>query len=167
MRKALVGSIAALLVASLAVPSAQARIAAPAQEVSGMIVAPAPFTDDSGCFAGLHRRGAILTQENNNGAIGWHFDVDPKTYTEKFVLDVEGQGSYVDVDITFYREFGTVDDVIGDPANAGAPVSYSFATRKAGGEKGKVPKGYPKAIICMYGGGQGAGVLGNFTYKAG
>jgi hypothetical protein len=167
MKKIVTLSLAGALAASLLAPSAQANLAKPKQEVTGTIVAPAPFTDDTGCFAGLHRRGAILTQENNNGAIGWHFDVDPKTAGKKFVLDVAGQGSYVDVDVTFYQEFGTVDDVAGDPANAGAPASLSFATRAAGGEKGKVPKGYPKAIVCMYGGAQGSGVLGAFTYTAG
>ena len=167
MKKIITLSIAGALAASLLAPSAQANLAAVKQEVAGTIVAPAPFTDDSGCFAGLHRRGAILTAENNNGAIGWHFDVDPKTANKKFVLDVAGQGSYVDVDITFYQEFGTPDDVVADPTNAGAPASLSFATRAAGGEKGKVPKGYPKAIICMYGGALGAGVLGAFTYSAG
>lgn len=167
MRKLIGIAVASATALSLFGTPATARSAAPKQEVTGMIVAPAPYTDDSGCFAGVHRRGAILTQENNNGVVGWHFDVDPKTANKKFALEVEGQGSYVDVDITFYQEFGTPEDVVSDPQGAGAPASYSFATRKAGGETGKVPKGFPKAIICMYGGGLGAGVLGNFTYTAG
>ena len=108
-----------------------------------------------------------MTAENNNGLVGWHFDVDPKTVGKKFTLDVAGQGSYVDVDILFYQKFGTPEDVVGDPQGAGAPASMGYQTRAAGGEKGKVPPGMPKAIICMYGGGLGAGVLGNFTYTAG
>ena len=108
-----------------------------------------------------------MTAENNNGLVGWHFDVDPKTVGKKFTLDVAGQGSYVDVDILFYQKFGTPEDVVSDPGGAGAPASMGFQTRAAGGEKGKVPPGMPKAIVCMYGGGLGAGVLGNFTYTAG
>ena len=167
MKKIITLSIAGALAASLLAPSAQAELGKPKQEVTGTIIAPAPFTDDSGCYAGLHRRGAILSQENNNGAIGWHFDVDPKTVGKKFKLDVAGQGSYVDIDINFYQKFGTVDDVVADPTNAGAPATLGFNTRAAGGEKGKVPPGFPKAIICMYGGALGSGVLGAFTYTAG
>ena len=167
MKKIITLAIAGALAASLLAPSAQANLGAPAkQEVAGMIVAPAPFTDDTGCYAGLHRRAAVLSQENNNGPIGWHFDVDPKTAGGKFVLEVAGQGSYVDVDVTFYQKFGTMEDVAGDPLNAGAPATLGFNTRAAGGEKGIVPKGYPKAIVCMYGGALGAGVLGDFTYTA-
>ena len=164
MKKILTLSVAGVLAASLLAPSAQAK--APKQTVEGMIALPAPYTDDTGCFAGLHRRGAILSQENNNGLIGWHFDVDPATQNKKFVLEATGQGT-VDVDILFYQEFGTVNDVVEDPGGAGAPASITFATRAAGGEKGKVPKGFGKAIICMYGGAQGAGVGANFTYTAG
>lgn len=165
MKKVIAIGFAAALIAALAAPSATAT-PAPKQTVEGFILLPAPYTDDSGCFAGLHRRGAILTMENNNGILGWHFDVDPKTVNKKFVLEAGGAG-HVDVDILFYQEFGTPQDVVEDPGGAGAPATVDFATREAGGEKGKVPKGYPKAIICMYGGGQGAGAGAMFTYNAG
>ena len=165
MKKQLIGAgLASLLAFSLL--GTPATAAAKKQVVEGTILLPAPYTDDSGCFAGLHRRGAILTAENNNGAIGWHFDVDPKTVGKKFTLAAEGQG-YVDVDILFYQKFGTPEDVVGDPLAAGAPASMGYQTREEGGEKGKVPPGMPKAIICMYGGGAGVGLLGNFTYTAG
>ena len=164
MKKLLTISLAGVLAASLLVPSAHAG--GKKQTVEGMIALPAPYTDDTGCFAGLHRRGAILSQENNNGVIGWHFDVDPATANKKFVLEAAGQG-YVDLDILFYQKFGTPEDVVNDPGGAGAPASLGFQTRAAGGEKGKVPKGYPKAIICMYGGAQGAGLGATFTYTAG
>lgn len=139
----------------------------PKQSVEGMIALPAPYTDDSGCFAGLHRRGAIVSQENNNGVIGWHFDVDPKTWNKKFVLEPSGGFGTVDMDILFYQEFGTMEDVVNDPGGAGAPASISFATREAGGEGGKVPKTFTKAIICIYSGGQYQGGGANFTYTAG
>ena len=165
LRKMLVLGAAAALIASLAVQPASAG--KKQQVVEGTILLPAPYTDDTGCYAGIHRRGAILSQGNNNGVVGWHFDVDPATVGKKFVLDVAGQGPFVDVDITFYMKFGTAEDVAGDPLNAGSPATYEYHTRTAGGEKGKVPKGFPQAIICMYGGGQGSGVLGDFTYTAG
>lgn len=166
MKKQLIGAgLASLLAFSLL--GMPATAAPKKQVVEGTILLPAPYTDDSGCFAGLHRRGAIMTMENNNGPIGWHFDVDPKTVGKKFKLEASGQGSYVDLDILFYQKFGTPEDVVGDPGGAGAPATTGFQTRAAGGEKGKVPPGMPKAIVCMYGGGQGVGLIGNFTYTAG
>ncbi|MDQ3940752.1 MAG: hypothetical protein M3238_05310 [Actinomycetota bacterium] len=140
---------------------------APKQTEEGTILLPAPFTDDSGCFAGLHRRGAILTQENNNGVIGWHFDVDPKTWKKKFKLEPSGGVGTVDMDILFYQEFGTPQQVVEDPGAAGAPASIGFQTREPGGEAGKVPPKFNKVIICIYGGQQYAGGGANFTYTAG
>ena len=165
MRKKIAILIAAALGLGLLPGSAGAG--APKQTVEGMIALPAPYTDDSGCFAGLHRRGAIVSQENNNGIIGWHFDVDPKTWNKKFVLEPSGGFGTVDMDILFYQEFGTVEDVVNDPGGAGAPASISFATREAGGEAGKVPKTFTKAIICIYSGALYQGGGANFTYTAG
>ena len=159
--------IATVAVLAFSLLGAPATAAKKKQVVEGSIILPAPFTDDTGCFAGLHRRGAIASQGNNNGVIGWHLEVDPATVGKKFVLEATGQGSYVDMDITYYMKFGTMDDVINDPANAGAPATFEYHEREAGGEKGVVPKGFPLAIICMYGGAQGAGALGDFTYTAG
>ena len=164
--KRVLSVLAIALVAAALAPSG-VTAAPKKQVVDGNILLPAPYTDDSGCYAGLHRRGAIVTQGNNNGVIGWHFDVDPKTAGKKFKIDTTGQGSYVDLDITFYQDFKTINEVATDPLNAGSPAVYEVHTRAAGGEKGVVPKGFPKAIICMYGGDLGAGALSNFTYTAG
>lgn len=140
----------------------------PRQTVEGTIAAPAPYTDDSGCFAGLHRRGAILTQGQNNGAVGWSFDVDPKTWKRPFKLDVVGAAAgTADIDITFYfSDFGTPDVVVSDPANAGSPSTYAYQTRAAGGEAGKVPDQAKHVIVCAYGGGQGASAGVDFSYNA-
>jgi hypothetical protein len=167
MKRVVTLGLSALLAGSL-IP-ANATAAKPKQQkVSGSIALPAPFTDDTGCFAGLQRRVAIMTQEQVNGVIGYHFDVDPATVGKPFVLEVTGGQGTVDLDITFYYEFGTVDDVTGDPQNAGSPVNYSFASREPGGESGVIPKGdYTKAIVCVYGGGQGAGAAATFDYTAG
>ncbi|MDQ3916145.1 MAG: hypothetical protein M3323_12610 [Actinomycetota bacterium] len=155
------------LVAAALVPNATA--AAPKQQkVSGSIALPAPYTDNSGCYAGLQRRVAILSQGLVNGGIGYHFDLDPATIGKPFVLEPTGGQSHVDLDITFYYKFGTPEDVAGDPLNAGSPVNTSFNTREAGGESGIIPKGeYTKAIVCMYGGDQGAGAAATFDYTAG
>ena len=150
----------------LGVLPATAGAGAPKQTVEGIIALPAPYTDDSGCFAGLHRRGAIATQENNNGVVGWHFDVDPKTVGKKFVLEPSGGLGDVDMDILFYDRFGTVED-LQDPLAAGSPASTGYQNREIGGETGKVPPMKPKAIICIYGGQQGAGGGATFTYTAG
>lgn len=166
MKRLVTLALGGLLAASL-VPNATA--AAPKQQkVSGSVALPAPFTDNTGCFAGLHRRFAIVTQEQVNGVLGYHFDLDPATLGKPFVLEVTGGQGAVDMDINFYYEFGTVEDVVSDPQGAGAPVSTSYATREPGGESGIVPKGeYTKAIVCVYGGDQGAGAAATFEYTAG
>ena len=166
MKKLVTLALGGLVAASL-VPNATAA-APPPQSVSGSIALPAPFTDNTGCFAGLHRRFAIVTQEQVNGVFGYHFDLDPATLGKPFVLEVTGGQGTVDMDINFYYEFGTVEDVVNDPQGAGAPVSSTFATREPGGESGIVPKGdYTKAIVCVYGGDQGAGAAATFEYTAG
>ena len=138
------------------------------QSVDGSVAAPAPYTDNTGCYAGLHRRMAIASQEQAKGAIGDNFDVDPGTIGKPFTLDVTGGQGDVDLDIYFYEKFGTVDDVAGDPVNAGAPYTLSFNTREAGGEYGIVPENVTKVIVCMYGGPEPTLGLGaTFHYEAG
>ena len=167
MKKIVTLGLTALLAGSL-LPSSATAAKAKQQKVSGSIALPAPFTDNTGCYAGLHRRFAIVTQEQVNGVIGYHFDLDPATLGKPFVLEATGGQGTVDLDIVFYYEFGTIEDVVGDPLNAGAPVSTSFNTREPGGESGIVPKGeYTKAIVCMYGGDMGAGAGATFEYTAG
>jgi hypothetical protein len=132
------------------------------QQVTGTIQQPAPFVDTAnpgtvGCYSGKHRRGAVLTDGANQGIDGWHFDVDPKTIGKKFVLTADGGEGTPDLDITFYTEFGTPEQ-IADPTYA--PPSQAYETRAAGGETGTVPTGMKLAIVCML---DGANVP--FTYK--
>lgn len=164
--KKIAGLLGAALLAGSLIPSAIAA-PPPTQTEEGAIALPAPFTDNSGCFAGLQRRVAILSMEQVNGVIGFNFDVDPKTWNKNFVLEPTGGAGDVDLDIYFYQEFGTVDDVAGDPVGAGAPVAVSFNTREPGGESGKVPVDFNKVIVCMYGGDGGAGAGATFLYEAG
>ena len=135
--------------------------AAPKQQVvEGTVAMRAPFTDLSSCYAGLHRRTAVVTQENVNGVVGFHFDVDQATAGKPFVLEVTGGQQNPDLDITFYTEFGTVEQATD---TAYAPANISFEDRAPGGEAGIVPKdGFKKAIVCMFD-GYGA----SFKYTAG
>ncbi len=166
MRKILKVTLVGLLALSIA-PHAGARIQ-PKQTVEGSIAFPAPWTDDSGCYAGLHRRGAIMTQGNNNGVTGYHFDVEKTTWKKNFTLEATGGQGHIDLDIYFYlSDFGTPEQVITDPGAAGAPPSVSFNTREPGGEKGKVPELAERVIVCLYGGAQGTGGGATFTYTAG
>ena len=159
-----VGLVAASLVGGPATAGKKVK-----QTEEGTIIAPAPFPADmSGCYAGLHRRVAIAGDENVNGVTGYHFDVNKKTWKKPFNLSVvEGQGP-VDLDITFYTEFGTVEQATD---TAYAPPNVVFDTRKPGGEKGKVPAKMNKAIVCIYGGDPGtgptAGAAASFKYVAG
>lgn len=173
MKKMIALLTAGMLVLSLAPGVATAgkkkkKKKPPVEQVEeGTVLAPAPYTDDSGCYAGLHRRGAILTMENNNEVIGYHFDIDPATWETNFVMEPTGGMGDVDLDIYFYQQFGTPEDVAGDPLNAGSPVTIQFNTREPGGESGVVPKEFTKVIVCMYGGQLGAGANAPFNYTAG
>lgn len=133
------------------------------QEVKGEIQQPAYFFDQQNqevaCYAGKHRRGAVLTDGENQGVDGWHFDVDPKTVGAKFVLTVDGGEGTPDLDITFYEDFGTVEQ---QADTAYAPPNQAYDTRGPGGETGTVPANMKKAIVCML---DGANVP--FTYTAG
>jgi hypothetical protein len=130
------------------------------QDVSGTIAMQAPPSDatdnPNGCYSGVHRRMAIATQEQVNGVVGYHFDVDPGTWGKKFRLT---PGSAVDIDITFYSEFGTVEQA----TDTGfAPYNTGFEERNNDGEFGVVPKDMTKVIVCMK-----AGQNATFTYSAG
>ena len=161
----LIGSLAMALLpgSAVAAKKKKKKPPPPPQEVEGAVPLPAPYTDDSGCYAGLHRRMVIMTQENVNGVIGFHFDVEEHTWKRNFVLEATGGNGDVDLDIYFYKEFGTVDAVLTDPLNAGSPITQSWNTRGSKYEVGKVPDGMNKVIVCMMAGGTDA----TFTYQAG
>ncbi|HVF52860.1 MAG TPA: hypothetical protein VNC78_04545 [Actinomycetota bacterium] len=165
MRKLAVCAIAATLAVAL-VPGPATGAQAKKQEVSGSLVVGLTHTD-AGCFAGAHRRVAILTQEAVNGVSGYHFDVDPATAGKPFVLEPTGGQGTPDLDIIFYTHFGTPEDVAADPAGAGAPPVIGFETHAVGGETGIVPpKEYPKAIVCFNAATAPAANV-TFTYTAG
>lgn len=130
------------------------------QDVSGSILMQAPPSDatsnPNGCYSGVHRRIAVLSQEQVNGVVGFHFDVDPGTWNKKFRLT---PGSAVDLDITFYDGFGTPEQAA---ETSYAPYNVGFETRDNNGEAGIVPPNTTKVIVCMKTGQQAA-----FEYSAG
>ena len=130
------------------------------QDVTGNIALQAPPSDatsnPNGCYSGVHRRFAVVTQEQVNGVVGFHFDVDPGTWNKKFVLT---PGSAVDLDITFYDGFGTVEQAT---ETSYAPYNMGFETRDNEGEAGIVPPNTTKVIVCMK-----TGQDADFTYSAG
>lgn len=158
MRK-LIATLSGILMIAAGI-SGVAGAAPKQQKVDGSIAMMLPFPQDpNACYSGAHRRVAVATQEMVNGVIGYHFDVDPATWNKKFKLDVTGGQGDVDLDITFYSEFGTVDQATD---TAYAPYNLGYETRKPGGETGVVPKDMTKVIVCMWN-GQNA----TFTYLAG
>ena len=149
-----------LLVAVFVPGNAVAAKKGVTQTVEGHIALQAPpaeaTSNPNGCYAGVHRRIAVVSQEQVNGVVGFHFDVDPKTWGKKFRLT---PGSAVDIDITFYSEFGTLDQA----TDTGfAPSNVGFEERNNDGEFGVVPRDMNKAIVCMK-----TGNNANFTYVAG
>lgn len=131
------------------------------QEVSGNIAMQAPPSDatsnPNGCYSGVHRRIAVVTQEQVNGVVGYHFDLDPATWNKKFRLVPDTAG--VDIDITFYTDFGTTEQATD---TAYAPYTVGFEERNTDGEAGVVPPDMTKVIVCMK-----SGTNANFTYTAG
>ena len=160
--KKILGLATVVLLGVSLLPGASSAAAPKQQKVEGDIAMMAPYAGSTfaTCYSGLHRRLAILTQENNNGIVGYHFDLEPSTFGKPFVLEVTGGQGGVDLDITFYTEFGTVEQATD---TAYAPPNYTFENRGPGGESGIIPKGdWTKAIVCMH---TGAGA--SFTYTAG
>ncbi len=130
------------------------------QEVEGSIDMVARHPQDlNACFAGAHRRINVVGQEQINGVVGYHFDVDPATSNKNFVLEVTGGQGPVDLDIIFYTEFGTLQQATD---LFYAPPSVTYDTRAPGGEANKVPPKMKKAIVCMF-----EGAAASFTYTAG
>ena len=104
------------------------------------IALPAPFPADmSGCYSGLHRRGAVRVgaASSTTASSATRFNIDKRTWKKPFKLAVgEGQGD-VDLDIHFYTEFGTASRLQTRPTHL---LRFAYESRKAGGEKGKVPQ---------------------------
>lgn len=138
------------------------------QKVEGSVLLPTPFTDDSGCFAGLHRRGQAVAQGLANGVLGYNFEVDKATWKKPFTLEVTGGQSHVDLDIYFYLgPLTTLNDFVSQGGDPAPPATVQYNTREAGGEADIVPEAAENVIVCMYGGGQGAGFAADFVYTAG
>ena len=157
MRKLIVAAVAAVLVMALVGGPATATLARKPQVVKGSILSPARHPEGS-CYPGLHRRINVFGQGKIQGVVGYHFAVSKKTVGKRFVLKPTGGQGAVDLDITFYTEFGTLEQATD---TAYAPPTMGFETRKPGGEKGVVPRRMKRAIVCAY---DGAGV--SFTYTA-
>ena len=164
----LIGAVSIGLLALVALVPAASAGAPKQQTQEGSIAASAPFTDDTGCYAGVHRRLQAGAQGLANGVVGYNFEVDKTTWNKRFKLEASGGQGYVDLDIYFYLgPMTTVDDIVaagGDPA---PPATISYNTREAGGESDIVPKGAENIVVCMYGGALGAGIGADFTYVAG
>ena len=167
MKRFVAIGLAAMVAASLAGQPATAakkkKKKAYTQTVEGTVALPIKHvnyeTQEISCYSGVHRRGNMAQDggSEHNGVVGYSFDVDKRTVNKPFVLSVGGEQ---DLDITFYNEFGTRDQ-LADPAYAPA-LAQNFQERGAGGEAGVIPEGTTKAIVCMF-----EGTQSTFTYKAG
>jgi hypothetical protein len=161
--KKLVSLVAAGMVVAALVPGAAVagKKAPVRQEVSGNIAMQAPPSDatdnPNGCYSGVHRRIAVLSQMQINGIVGYHFEIDPATWGKKFRLSAVTEG--VDLDITFYDGFGATEQAA-EPSYA--PATLGFEERNNEGEFGKVPAEMTLAIVCMK-----TGQNADFLYEAG
>jgi hypothetical protein len=159
--KKVISILAAGLMVAAFVPGMASAAKGARQDVEGHIAMQAPPSDatdnPNGCYSGVHRRLNVVTQMQANGIVGYHFEIDPKTWNKKFRLSAVTADT--DVDITFYTEFGTVEQA----TDTGfAPYTVGFETRNNDGEFGKVPRDMTLAIVCMK-----VGTNADFTYSAG
>lgn len=161
--KKVVSILAAGLVVAAMVPGAAVagKAKGARQDYAGHIAMQAPPADatdnPNGCYAGVHRRIAVASQMTVNGVVGHHFEIDPATWGKKFRLTPVTEG--VDIDITFYDGFGTVEQATD---TSYAPFTAGFEERNEDGEFGKVPADMTMAIVCMK-----TGMDADFTYAAG
>lgn len=161
MKKLLVASLTVILVGS----AFSAGAAAPKkQTVEGTIAGFVRHPD--GCYSGVSRHLYSLMGDASNGIVGWTFDVDKATWKGKFTLEPTGGAGIVDLDITYYLgEFATAEEWVGNPAPA-PPASSAYEDHENPGEKGTVPEGAVKAIVCIYASENGAAAAVPFTYEA-
>ncbi len=161
--KKLIALVAASMAVAALVPgtAAAGKKKGASQVVTGHIAIQAPPSDatnnPNGCYSGVHRRIAVVSQGQVNGVVGFHFDLDPATWNKKFRLVPDTAG--VDIDITFYTDFGTTEQATD---TAYAPYTVGFEERDTDGEAGIVPPDMTKVIVCMK-----AGANADFTYTAG
>ena len=146
--------IALLAAVVIVLPVGQAAAGkARRQKVSHPIYLPQPMAADGTCIYRSQRALFSATGEQTNGAVGYTFEVNPKTVGLPFKLTVsDGAG----VDISFYADLGDATDPTTAPAN------LPFETPGPGGEKGKVPAGFDYALVCMT-----EGQNATFSYVAG
>ena len=166
MKKLIGTAVAALMAFSLAGAPASAG-KAKTQTVEGSILMRAPFVSNTeqleSCYAGVHRRLTLASQDNANGAVGWNFPVDKATWKKPFKLEVSGGQQNPDMDVTFYLTgLGSLEDHTANPPWGTDAVAVNFEDRAPGGEKGIVPKGATDVIVCMF-----DGFDADFTYTAG
>lgn len=147
-------SLACALFAAPATAGKKKKKKAVKQEYVGTIALPAPYPADGTCFFRLERTLGIVG--GPGGVVGHHFDLDPRTVGQKFELHVVGGSDDVDLDIAFYNGYN--NDA--DPSTA--PANIAFETREPGGEKGVIPPGFTKVIVCM-----AAGQDAEFHYTTG
>lgn len=157
-RAVLAAACTALIILALAVPSG----AAPKRQTVKGSVAFAiqnPAFNFETCWYHMHRRLSFFSAGNVQGIIGYDFDIDKTTWDKPFVLKVTGGQNEPDLDVGLYMTYGSAENQI-DPTFA--PPGQVFETRKPGGEKGIVPNGATKALVCMY-----EGRDASFIYTAG
>lgn len=162
MKKTLTLALACVMAASLFAPASAG--APKKQTVEGTIAAFVRHPD--GCYSGVSRHLYSLIGDASNGLVGWTFDVDKATWKGKFTLEPSGGVGVVDLDITYYLgDFATLEEWVNSPAPA-PPATQAYEDRTAPGEKGTVPEGAVKAIVCTYASESGAAVGVPFTYEA-
>lgn len=114
------------------------------------------------CRFEAHRMAMLLSggAPQTNGEVGYSFNVRPRTVQERFSLSpADATPRDADMAIAFYESLGEVDD----PSKTPKRVIFDEGRGGLTIEKGRVPKGLPVAIVCLFAGERPV----NFVYKVG
>ncbi|HYO60838.1 MAG TPA: hypothetical protein VEU29_02960 [Actinomycetota bacterium] len=144
--------LSAVTVAALATASPLGASPSRSQKVDGSIkvATPHPMYGDGCLGLGAQYQLATLEQPALSGYVGYQFEVERGTWGEDFKL-VAGEAG-ADFDLAFFRFVhpGFVTE------------EYVFYATRSRAEKGVVPPGATKALVCLYDGSDAP-----FRYRAG
>ncbi len=137
-----------LAVAGVIAPASAAPRAL--QTTQGSVAAPMRFPQDATYSTWVKPQRDIYRTTDQNGQLGYAFEIDRRTWGGAFRLDVlDGATGQEDIDITFYSDMAA-------PTSPGASDA-----RGAGGEVGIVPASSTHAIVTLF-----YGADASFVYKA-
>lgn len=134
------------LIAAAPAPASQGDHAA--QRVTGRIQEATGYGSGE-CRFEAHRVAMMMTKQSSvfNGIVGHSFEVDPETVGGSFVLRPRHEVPRdTDLAIAFYESLGDMTNPLATPDRVVIDDERGPLTV----ERGRVPRGFPLAVVCLY-----------------